>query len=87
MAKYFTQINYAQGLFIWIFNKQWFYSLPRDLQKTFKQVVHEVCSQIREETKIQEQEEIEKAKHSGVKFFKLSEEEMKILKKAGRFSA
>ena len=44
MAKYFTQINYAQGLFIWIFNKAWFNSLPLDLQKTFKEVVHEVCA-------------------------------------------
>jgi TRAP-type C4-dicarboxylate transport system substrate-binding protein len=23
-AKFFTQVNYAQGLFIWIFNKAWF---------------------------------------------------------------
>ncbi len=83
VAKYFTQINYAQGLFIWIFNKQWYNSLPQDLKKTFTEVVHEVCSEIREQTKIQEQEEIEKAKRAGVKFFKLSEEEMKLLKKQG----
>jgi TRAP-type C4-dicarboxylate transport system substrate-binding protein len=34
-CKYFTRINYAQGLFIWLFNKAWFNSLPQDLQKTF----------------------------------------------------
>ena len=47
VAKYFTQLNYAQGLFIWIFNKAWFNSLPADLQKTFKETVHDVCAKIR----------------------------------------
>lgn len=81
VAKYFTQINYAQGLFIWIFNKAWFESLPPDLQTTFKEVVHDVCAQIREETKKQEAEEIAKAKANGIQFFKLSDDEMELLKK------
>jgi TRAP-type C4-dicarboxylate transport system substrate-binding protein len=83
VAKYFTQINYAQGLFIWIFNKAWFEKLPADLQETFKKTVHEVCAKIREETKQQEADEIEKAKAAGIEFFKLSDEEMAILKKQG----
>ncbi|MBW1893947.1 MAG: TRAP transporter substrate-binding protein [Deltaproteobacteria bacterium] len=82
-AKYFTQTNHAQGLFIWIFNKAWFNSLPADLQKTFKDVVHEVCADIRKQTVQQEADEIEKAKKSGVTFFKLSDEELQILKKQG----
>lgn len=81
VVKNFTQINYAQGLFIWIFNKKWFESLPPDLQKTFKEVVHEVCAQIRKETVGQEDEEIMKAKKDGVQFFKLSAEEMETLRK------
>lgn len=83
VAKYFTQINYAQGLFIWIFNKAWFNSLPPDLQKTFKQVVHEVCTQIRAETKQQENEQIADAKAHGIIFYRLSAEEMEILRKQG----
>ena len=83
VAKYFTQINYAQGLFIWIFNKAWFNSLPADLQKTFTEVVHDVCAQIREETKQQEIDQINKAKANHIQFFKLSDAETAILRKQG----
>ena len=75
-AKYFTYVNYAQGLFIWIFNKAWFNSLPADLQKTFKEVVHEVCAKIRKETVQQEFDQIEAAKKAGVEFITLSKEDM-----------
>lgn len=80
VAKYFTQVNYAQGLFIWIFNKAWFNSLPPDLQKTFTATVHDVCAKIREETKQQELDEIAKAQAAGVQFFKLSDADMATLK-------
>jgi len=83
VAKYFTQLNYAQGLFIWVFNKAWFSKLPEDLQKTFKEVVKDVCAKIREESKVQETEEIEKAKKDGIQFFTLPDAEMTILKKQG----
>ena len=83
VAKYFTQINYAQGLFIWIFNKAWFNSLPEDLQKTFKDVVHEVCAKIRQETKQQEIDQIANAKEAGIEFFKLPDAEMDILRQQG----
>jgi TRAP-type C4-dicarboxylate transport system substrate-binding protein len=83
VCKYFTQVNYAQGLFIWIFNKAWFKKLPPDLQKTFTEVVHEVCAQIRKETVKQEADEIEAAKKSGVEFFTLSKEDMATLQKKG----
>ncbi len=84
VAKYFTQLDYAQGLFIWIFNKAWFYGLPADLQKTFKEVVNEVCVQIRAETRVQEDAAIEAAKkEDGVTFFRLSDKELALLKKQG----
>jgi TRAP-type C4-dicarboxylate transport system substrate-binding protein len=83
VAKYFTQVNYAQGLFIWIFNKAWLTSLPADLQATFKAVVHEVCAQIRKETVQQETDEIAKAKAAGIEFFTLPEADMKTLKAQG----
>jgi C4-dicarboxylate-binding protein DctP len=82
-AKYFTYVNYAQGLFIWIFNKAWFNSLPADLQKTFKEVVHEVCAKIRKETVQQEKDEIEAAKKAGIEFITLPKTDMDTLKKLG----
>ena len=83
VAKYFTQLNYAQGLFIWIFNKTWFKSLPADLQKTFVEVVHDVCAKIREEVKQQEIDEIADAKAKGIEFFTLSDAAMDLLKRKG----
>ncbi|HIJ20199.1 MAG TPA: TRAP transporter substrate-binding protein DctP, partial [Deltaproteobacteria bacterium] len=84
VAKYFTRINYAQGLFIWIFNKAWFNTLPTTLQKIFVDVVHDVCANIRKETVVQEAWAIDEAKaKAGVTFFDLSEEEHNILKKEG----
>ncbi|MBI5569281.1 MAG: TRAP transporter substrate-binding protein [Desulfomonile tiedjei] len=82
-AKYFTYVNYAQGLFIWIFNKAWFNALPADLQKTFKEVVHEVCAKIRKETVLQEAEQIEMAKKAGIEFITLPADEIAILRKKG----
>jgi C4-dicarboxylate-binding protein DctP len=83
VCKHYTYINYAQGLFIWIFNKAWFNKLPDDLQKTFKEVVNEVSAKIRQETKQQEIDQIEKAKAAGIEFIKLSDEDYATLSKAG----
>lgn len=83
VAKYFTQINYAQGLFIWIFNKTWLESLPDELQGTFVQVVHDVCANIRQQAQQQEIDQIAAAKANGVEFFTLSAEEMENLKSLG----
>jgi len=83
VAKYFTQINYAQGLFIWIFNKAWLESLPPDLQQTFKDVVRDVSAQIRAESKQQELDEIAKAQAAGVEFITLPDADMALLKQQG----
>jgi TRAP-type C4-dicarboxylate transport system substrate-binding protein len=82
-AKYFTQINYAQGLFIWIFSKAWFKTLPADLQKTFVDTVHDVCADIRKQAKSQEEDEIAKSKAGGVTFFTLPAADMDALRKMG----
>lgn len=81
VAKYYTRVNYAQGLFLWVFNKSWLNSLPEDLRITFEKTVHEVCEKIRKETKIQEENEIARAKAKGIEFFELSPDEMALLKK------
>ncbi len=43
VAKYFTELNYAQGLFIWLFNKAWYNKLPADLQKILVETVR-ICA-------------------------------------------
>ena len=83
VCKYFTYLDYAQGLFIWIFNKAWVNKLPQDLRKTFVEVVHDVCAQIRKETAAQEYEQIAKASKAGVEFYTLASKEMAGLKRKG----
>ena len=83
VAKYYTFLNYAQGLFIWIFNKAWFNSLPADLQKTFKETVNDVSAQIRKETIAQEDAEIAKAEKLGVEIIRLSDDDYAWLRKKG----
>ena len=83
VAKYFTEINYAKGLFIWIFNKSWFNSLPADLQKTFREVVRDVCADYRAQGAQQEIDVKEKIKKAGIQIFQLPGEEMDILRKQG----
>jgi TRAP-type C4-dicarboxylate transport system substrate-binding protein len=83
VCKYYTYVDYAQGLFIWIFNKAWFNKLPADLQKTFKEVVHDVSASIREETKIQEAIEIMNSSKQGIIYYKLPDAEMDLLRKKG----
>lgn len=83
VCKYYTYVNYAQGLFIWIFNKAWFNSLPADLQKTFVAVVHDVCADIRSQTKQQEIDQIAAAKANGIEFIALPDADMAMLKKQG----
>ena len=79
VAKYFTQINYAQGLFIWIFNKAWLAKLPSDVREAFISSVHDVCAKSREKSLTEENTNIEKAKAAGVEFFKLSDADMATL--------
>ena len=83
VAKHYTYLNYAQGLFIWIFNKGWFNSLPADLQTAFKSSVNDVCAKIRKETKQQEIDEIAKAKANGIEFINLSDAELRTLQQQG----
>ncbi|MBU2519268.1 MAG: TRAP transporter substrate-binding protein [Proteobacteria bacterium] len=84
VAKNFTPVNYAQGLFIWIFNKAWFKSLPADLQATFTKVVNEQCAIYRNECKAQEAAAKKGAiEKSGVKFWELSKKDLATLQYEG----
>ena len=80
VAKYFTELNYAQGLFIWLFNKAWFNKLPQDLQKILVETVHDECAKARAAAKEQELQQRQAAKDKyGVEFFQLSDADMKAL--------
>ncbi len=72
IAKYFTEINYAQGLFLHLVNKRWFNKLPKDLQKIFVEVIAEESAKTRELTRQQHAAQVAKAKDAGVQFFQLS---------------
>ncbi|NNG01042.1 MAG: TRAP transporter substrate-binding protein [Desulfobacteraceae bacterium] len=83
VAKYFTEINYAKGLFIWIFNKAWFNKLPADLQTTFVQTVNDVCADYRAQGAQQELDVKVKIKEAGIQIFRLPDAEMDILREKG----
>ncbi len=72
IARYFTQVDYAQGLFIHLMNKRWFDRLPPDLQKILLETIEEESTRSRELTRRQHEEQIAQAKAAGVEFFRLS---------------
>jgi len=72
IAKYFTELNYAQGLFVHLVNKRWFDKLPPDLQKIFLEVIAEESAKTRDATRKQHDDQIAKAKEAGVEFIQLS---------------
>ncbi len=79
IAKNFTELNYAQGLFVHLMNKQWFDKLPADLQTILMDVIAEESAKTRELTKQQHATQVAKAKEAGVAFFTLSAEEKQML--------
>lgn len=83
VCKNFTQINYAQGLFIFLLNEKFYNSLPADLQKILVDVIHEECAKTRVLTRKQEADQIAKAKAAGINFYQLPESEMDILRVKG----
>jgi len=72
IAKYFTQVDYAQGLFVHLMNKRWFDKLPADLQKILLQAIEEESAKTRDATKKQQEEQIAAAKAAGVEFIPLA---------------
>ena len=81
IAKNFTELNYAQGLFVHLVNKRWLKKLPKDLQETFLNVIKEESEKTRALTRKQYDTQVAKAKEAGVEFHKLSAEEIGVLKK------
>ena len=80
VARYYTELNYAQGLYVHMVNKKWLDSLPADLRETLLRVVAEESAAARKLTRLQQEEQIAAAKKDGVKFLALSDADMKIMK-------
>ncbi|MBE9486601.1 MAG: TRAP transporter substrate-binding protein [Desulfuromonadales bacterium] len=81
IAKSFTELNYAQGLFVHLINKRWLDRLPEELRTTFLAVIAEESAATRAATRKQHEEQVARAKEAGVEFYQLSAEEIAGLKK------
>lgn len=84
VAKYYTELDYAQGLYIHIMNRKWLKKLPEDLQQTLLRIIREESSATRQLTREQQNEQIAAAKAAGVTFFSLSKEEKDEMVKMSR---
>lgn len=82
IAKFFTEVNYAQGLFVHLMNKRWFDRLPADLQKILIDVIEEESAKSRELARKQHEEQVASAKAKGVEFITLAPADRKALVEA-----
>lgn len=80
IAKSFTELNYAQGLFIHLINKRWLDKLPQDLQDILLSVIAEESEASRALTRKQHDAQVAKAKEAGVEFITLSDADIDQLK-------
>lgn len=68
IAKGYTNIDYAQGLYIHLINKRWFNKLPKDLQQILSRAIKEESQKVRALTEQQQNDQIAAAKKNGVVF-------------------
>jgi len=71
IAKYFTNLDYAQGLYVHLINSRWLAKLPEDLRDILLATIAEESAAARVKTRLQQLAEIEAAKRSGVSFLEL----------------
>ncbi len=87
-CKYFTEVKYAQGLFIWLLNEAWFKKVQKndpELAKILIDVMNEQCNKMRGEMKAQQDGMNKAAKEKmGVEFIQLSEADMNTLKERSK---
>ncbi len=79
VARYYTELDYAQGLYLHIINQRWLKKLPQDLQDILLQVIAEESAVARQLTRQQQTEQIAAAKQDGVTFLALSDEDRQTL--------
>ncbi|RMF43946.1 MAG: TRAP transporter substrate-binding protein [Deltaproteobacteria bacterium] len=80
IARNYTFINYAQGLYVHLVNKRWLDRLPEDVRAIFLRVVAEESAKARSLVRQQEAAQIEAARRDGVAFHSLPEKDMAALK-------
>lgn len=79
VAKAFTSLDYAQGLYIHLMNKRWFQKLPQDLQQILMSAIREESAKVRALTEKQQLDQIAAAKANGIVFTLLPPEEKQRL--------
>lgn len=79
IARHFTQVDYAQGLFIHLCNENWLNKLPQDLRQILLSVIAEESADTRQRTRAQQQQQIAAAEAAGVTFYTLSAEQKQTL--------
>ncbi|MDT8441152.1 MAG: TRAP transporter substrate-binding protein [Desulfuromonadales bacterium] len=76
VAKHYTRLDYAQGLYIHLINQRWLNSLPADLRRILLDTIAEESGAARTLTRTQQEEQIAAAeKENGVTFYELSGED------------
>jgi TRAP-type C4-dicarboxylate transport system substrate-binding protein len=81
IAKYFTELDYAQGLFVHLINKRWLNKLPKDLQEILLEVIKEESANTRALSRKQHDDQVAAAQKEGVEFYRLSDADIAELKK------
>ena len=71
VAKNYTQLDYAQGLYIHLTNTRWLNKLPEDLRQILLDTITEESAVARSLTRKQQADQIVAAKASGVTFYNL----------------
>jgi len=75
VARNFTRLDYAQGLYIHLMNRTWFDKLPADLQAILIAAIEVESARARSLTRTQQDAEIAAAERKGVEFFTLAAED------------
>jgi len=71
VAKHYTQLDYAQGLYVHLINTRWLNQLPEDLRKILLDTITEESAVARSLTRIQQAEQVKAAEANGVSFHSL----------------
>jgi TRAP-type C4-dicarboxylate transport system substrate-binding protein len=79
VARNFTNINYAQGLYLHLMNKAWFDRLPGDLQKILVETIEEESAKARQLTRQQHEAQVAEATARGVQFVELAPQDRQRL--------
>lgn len=75
VARNYTQLDYAQGLYIHLTNTRWLNKLPQDLRTILLETIAEESAVARSLTRKQQAEQIAAAKKEDVSFYNLSAED------------